>query len=541
MNVQQQQQSNQRNQIPLKQSEKSEASNLYDNQDTSKFAVLDEKYFLYKKVGSGATCKVKLGYIINSGKRVAVKILKSQTGANGQNETSKHYFDEINMLKKISHKSVISLIDANKGLVKKPNSNSLKQVDYIVFEYAQNGELFDYLYFPRKGLGEFFTRNLFKQMSEGLESCHVSGVVHRDLKTENIMMDENWVLKIADFGYATLIQGRKGDGMLKTHLGTMSYAAPEILAHKDYNGACADIFSCGVILFVLVTGKLPFGKAHLTDPMYKLIAKCDYESYWKVMQTKIPQNSVSEELKSLLNLILAYEPLQRPSISEILNHPWVLQKSATDEELKKEFEARKQIVLNLKAIEAAEEKKQKLLAQQSNKNKNVVYRSNAANETQAGILQSIEFFKDKRTIKDYGSDFAGEARAEDLLGMLGCNPYKIAIEGEHDHIEFLNGLCRSFLTLENSNTEKPEIEVSERDCKFTVAFELSEEVKKDLGGLSVECLKLEVQVQRVENNWYMVYFEKLSGDKLEFSEVYDEILNKYAKANGSKSDISVAV
>ena len=91
-------------------------------------------------------------------------------------------------------------------------------------------------------------------MSEDLESCHISGVVHRDLKTENIMMDENWVLKIADFGYATLLAGKKGDGILKTHLGTVSYAAPEILSHKDYNGPCADIFSIGVILFVLVKG-----------------------------------------------------------------------------------------------------------------------------------------------------------------------------------------------------------------------------------------------------------------------------------------------
>lgn len=533
MNVQQQNllqnQQNNTNQHIEKQTENN-ASILYDNQDTSKFAVLDEKYFLYKKVGSGATCKVKLGYIINSGKRVAVKILKSQTGPNGQSQTSKHYFDEINMLKKISHKNVINLIDANKGLIKKPNSNSLKQVDYIVFEYAQNGELFDFLYFPRRGLGEYFSRNLFKQMCEGLESCHVSGVVHRDLKTENIMMDESWILKIADFGYATLLMGRKGDGVLKTHLGTVSYAAPEILAHKDYNGACADIFSCGVILFVLVTGKLPFGKAHVTDPMYKLIAKCDYENYWKVMQTKIPPNSVSEELKSLLNLILAYEPLQRPSISEIKNHPWTLQSSASEDELKKEFEARKQTVQNLKAIEAAEEKRQKLLAQQTNKNKNVVYRS-AADETEAGILQTLEFFKDKRDISAYGADFSGEAEE-----ALGSNPYKVAIEGEYDHVEFLNGLCRSFLTLERAKAEKPEIEASPRDCKFTVAFDLAEELKKDLGEISVECLKLEVQVQRVEANWYMVFFKKLGGDKLEFSEVYEEIVNKYVAANGSKSN-----
>jgi len=506
-------------------------TNFYDNQDTSKFQVLDDKYFLYKKVGSGATCKVKLGYIINSGIRVAVKILKSQTGPNGQSQTSKHYYDEINMLKKISHKNVINLIDANRGLIKKPNG-ALKQVDYIVFEYAQNGELFDFLYFPKKGLGEYHARNLFKQMCEGLESCHVSGVVHRDLKTENIMMDENWILKIADFGYATLLMGRKGDGVLKTHLGTVSYAAPEILAHKDYNGACADIFSCGVILFVLVTGKLPFGKAHISDPMYKLIAKCDYENYWKVMQTKIPPNCVSDELKSLLNLILAYEPLQRPSISEIKNHPWMIQKCATDDELFKEFEARKLTVVNLKAIEAAEEKRQKMLKQQNNRNKNVVYRS-GENTTEEVMIQNLEFFKDKRTIKSYAEQNGQNSEEENAIVL---NPYKIAIEGEYYHIDFLNSLCRSFLTLDRSSQDKPEIDISEKDCRFIVSWDLPEDIKKELGDLIVECLKIDIQVQRVEDNWYMVFFNKLGGDRHEFFEVYDAIVEKYTVSNGIQDE-----
>ena len=120
----------------------------YDGQNVSEFPILDDKYYLFKKVGSGATCKVKLGYEINSGKKVAVKILKNCTGPNGINTTSKHYYDEINMLKKIMHLNVINLIAANKGLIKKPNQNN-KHVDYIVFEFAANGELFDFLYFPK--------------------------------------------------------------------------------------------------------------------------------------------------------------------------------------------------------------------------------------------------------------------------------------------------------------------------------------------------------------------------------------------------------
>jgi serine/threonine protein kinase len=493
----------------------------YDGQNILEFPILDNKYYLFKKVGSGATCKVKLGYEIESGKKIAVKILKSASGPNGINTTSKHYYDEINMLKKINHHNVINLIDANKGVIKKPNGNN-KHVDYIVFEFASNGELFDYLYFPKKGLGEYYSRNLFMQICEGLESCHISGVVHRDLKTENIMMDENWVLKIADFGYATLLAGKKGDGILKTHLGTVSYAAPEILSHKDYNGPCADIFSIGVILFVLVTGKLPFGKAHISDPMYKMIAKGDYENYWKVMSQKIIP--ISDNLISLFNLILAFEPLQRPSISEIKNHPWTLDSTSTNDELIKEFNTRKEIVVQLKALEAAEEKKQKMQMNQ-NKNRNVVYRSDATSEAENN---KFEIFKDKRNIKDYNQE----------NDNLSLNPYKFAIEGDDDNVEFLNSLCKAIGEMKDN--EKPEIEANEKDSKFTVNFDIDAELKKDLAdaNIAIETLKVEIRAEKVEKNWYMVFFNKLSGDKHEFYELFDGVYEKFSKEN-KNSEVSV--
>jgi len=374
------------------------------------------------------------------------------------------------------------------------------------------GELFDFLYFPKKGLGEYMSRNLFRQMCEGLESCHISGVVHRDLKTENIMMDENWVLKIADFGYATLLAGKKGDGVLKTHLGTVSYAAPEILSHKDYNGPCADIFSIGVILFVLTTGKLPFGKAHISDPMYKMIAKGDYETYWKVMSAKIIP--ISDDLKSLLNLILAYDPLQRPSISEIKNHSWTLEASASDEELTKEFNSRKEIVVQLKALEAAEEKKKKMQMTQ-NKNRNAVYRG------ENDFENKLEIFKDKRNIKDYNQE----------NDNLSLNPYKFAIEGDDDNVEFLNSLCKAFTEIKEN--EKPEIEANEKDSKFIVNYELDAELKKDLemSSVSIDTLKVEVKIEKVEKNWYMVFFNKISGDKHEFFELFDGVYEKFSKEN----------
>src|SRR4051812_31306337 len=105
--------------------------------------VLDDKYILIKKLGSGATCKVKLAKPKDSNELVAVKILTS-TGGKGINSNSKHYTAEIEMLKKVNHPNIINLKDGNKGVLKKPNGQS-KMVDYIVLECAGNGELFDYL------------------------------------------------------------------------------------------------------------------------------------------------------------------------------------------------------------------------------------------------------------------------------------------------------------------------------------------------------------------------------------------------------------
>merc|ERR1712232_1470734 len=197
-------------------------------------------------------------------------------------------------------------------------------------------------------------------------------------------------------------------------------------------------------------------------------------------------------------------------ISEIKNHPWTLGNSASDEELNKEFDSRKECVVELKALEAAEEKRRKMQANQ-NRNRNAVYRG-------ASDTEELEFFKDKRTIKDYNQD----------NDRLSINPYKFAIEGDDDNIEFLNNLCRAFINIKPN--EKPEIEASDKDSKFTVNYDIDPELKKDLE-VTVHTLKIEVKVEKVEKNWYMVFFNKISGDRHEFYELFEGISDKFSKEN----------
>ena len=450
------------------------------NQEKS---ILDDKYYLHKKIGKGATCKVHLGNLKNENVQMAIKIL---TGNDRSLNNSKHYTAEIEMLKKISHPNIINLLDGNRGIIRKPDGSS-KIVDYIVLEYASNGELFDYIYFPRKGFGEKLARGIFTQIVSGLNGCHLSGVAHRDLKTENIMMTSEWMVKLADFGYATLIAGRNGNGLLTTSLGTPGYAAPEILNRKPYLGSAADIFSCGVILFVLATGKLPFGKAMVHDPYYKNFIRNDYDSYWNLMAPKL--ENVSNEFKNIINSLLAFDPVQRPSIDEIMHHPWMTGERPNIEEYVEEFERRKLIVNKMREIEAAEESKKKKINRGVYRGDNDDYQ--------------LDLFNEDLVVQDF---------------VQGSNPYKVKVAGKnyHSHLKFL------YNYFDKIDLKPKEIKVTENSAKLKITYDLDEECQETLFHLNIEKLSFEVELKKLDEESYVAEFTKISGAKSDFYNVYEE-------------------
>ncbi|KAM3281731.1 CBL-interacting serine/threonine-protein kinase 9 isoform X3 [Capsicum chacoense] len=171
---------------------------------------------------------------------------------------------EISTMKLIRHPNVVRIFEVMASKTK----------IYIVLEYVHGRELFDEI--DRQGkLKEDEARRYFQQLINAVDYCHSRGVYHRDLKPENLLLDSFGTLKVSDFGLSALSKQVRDDGLLHTACGTPNYVAPEVLTDKGYDGTTTDVWSCGVILFVLLAGYLPFDEPNLNS-LYRKILKASF-------------------------------------------------------------------------------------------------------------------------------------------------------------------------------------------------------------------------------------------------------------------------
>lgn len=255
-------------------------------------------YVLGRTIGEGTFGKVKLGTHILTGEKVAVKILEKDRIA--EVADVERVAREIHILKMLRHPNIIQLYE----IIETP-----KQL-YLIMEFCSGGELFDYIVAHTK-VKEKEACRFFLQLLTGVEYIHKLGIVHRDLKPENLLLDHQRGIKIVDFGLSNTY---KPGETLKTACGSPCYAAPEMIAGKRYLGLRVDIWSCGVILFALIGGYLPFEDPN-TGQLYKKIMSGEYQS----------PKFTSMEAKDLIAGILCTDPDKRFTIEQIREHPWCQQ------------------------------------------------------------------------------------------------------------------------------------------------------------------------------------------------------------------------
>lgn len=265
---------------------------------TNQVIVLNSKINLGRDLGKGTFGKVRVGTHLLTDEKVAVKILEKDkiVDSSDVDRVSR----EINILKILRHPVVVQLyeiIESEKEL-------------FLIMEYARGGELFEFIV-SHKRVREKEAAKFLQQIISGIEYLHKLGICHRDLKPENLLMDDYNNIKIVDFGLSNIY---KPGETLKTACGSPCYAAPEMVAGKRYDGLSADIWSCGVILYAMVCGYLPFEDPK-TNLLYKKILNAEYT---------IP-DFVSPDCADLIRKILNTDPAQRYTLTDIKSHTWFQQ------------------------------------------------------------------------------------------------------------------------------------------------------------------------------------------------------------------------
>ncbi|KAF7146995.1 hypothetical protein RHSIM_Rhsim03G0262800 [Rhododendron simsii] len=253
------------------------------------------KYQIGRTIGEGTFAKVKLAVNTENGQYVAIKIIDKHMVV--ENNLTNQVKSEIRTMKLLRHPNIVRIHEVI----------GTKTKIHIVMEYVSGGQLSDRMSYVGR-LDEKHARKHFQQLIDAVDYCHCRGVYHRDLKPQNLLLGSKDNLKVSDFGLSAL---RKPGDVLSTACGSPSYVAPELLANKGYEGAAADVWSCGVILFELLAGRLPFDDQSLMN-LYRKILRAEYTfPEW-----------FTENQKILISRILDPNPKTRITTAEIIEDQW---------------------------------------------------------------------------------------------------------------------------------------------------------------------------------------------------------------------------
>ncbi|XP_052052906.1 sperm motility kinase 3A-like [Apodemus sylvaticus] len=267
-------------------------------ESTISYETLGSQYDILRTIGQGSYAQVKLAHHRLTGTAVAIKVLLK--------ENTEFYpiTTEVGIMKRVNHPNIVSLhqiIETEQNI-------------FLILELADGRELFDWI--EQSGyMHEGLARKIFSQIVHAMCYCHDIGIVHRDLKPDNIMVDSAGKVKIIDFGLGALVKpGMK----LSRFCGALRFCAPEFFLREPYDGTKVDTWNLGVLLYFMVTGALPF-----EGNTYK-----ELENQVLLGRYAIPSH-LSKELREIIRYLLTVNPTQRPTLKDIMVHPWLRQRSAS--------------------------------------------------------------------------------------------------------------------------------------------------------------------------------------------------------------------
>jgi len=278
-----------------------------------------------KKYGEGGYGATFAAADRQSGEKLAVKII------NTTRMQPQAIVKECQILESLSHPNVISVKGHGKG-----RDAQTQHLYFIFMELAGGGELFDQVIDRgANAMPEATARGFFRQMIDGVAYCHLAGVAHRDLKLENVLLNDAGIIKLIDFGlshrYPRLADGTLDRSRpLREVCGSKSYAAPEVLAARGYDGFAADVWSLGVCLFAMLSGFFPLDEASAND--WRFPKLCDAQANGRSTVTAVygwyrrSAAHLSKEVVHLLDALLTIDPSKRLTMAQLREHAWVLDK-----------------------------------------------------------------------------------------------------------------------------------------------------------------------------------------------------------------------
>jgi len=455
------------------------------------------KYIIIEKIGAGGQANAFLVEEKVTKNKYVAKVLKKEEDTSILKEIS-----ILKELKEYNNPYIINIIDSGKGtIVRKDRKN--RERDYFILENAKYGNIYDYIYYKRNGLGELKSKLIFSKIIEGIKCCHENNICHRDIKLENILLDEKLIPKICDFGFAC-----KNSTNLNQFLGTSDYQSPEINYEQPYDGIKTDIFSLGASLILLVSGKNGFRFATKDDKYYKEIILENYDKYWYKIENNYPGIILSDEFKDLYIQMIKFKPKERISTNNILDHPWF-----------KELEDYKQ---NEEKINNLNNEIKKifddLFDSVKNNLKDEINIENKNSDIASYNTKSINF-------DNYESFFnpdIGPKNDKTPMNIKNC----IKIKGYLDANKFMNNLCN--IIIDNYGVDNCYLEPDKKNLKFEIIFEEEEDNENDKkkenddNDKMINELKIKIKLYKCSDG-HILRFRQINGNRKDFLDKFNEI------------------